>query len=213
MLPTAIHGIHPCHPLSCDWCPIYLFRVGIYLSDLSDLSIYIQSQSSSTKLTFFFEMLPRSSKSLTFWNTRCNPPFVISLHYAFLGFFHLLQIYSPRCTISASGSTASTNFHFVIYKGWRTKWHIRYSHWFCTSVCSIVFMFSSIAYLNQTGIFSTNVWLKNLPQTRICCCYHVHFRPSFLSTRRSLQPNIDPGPIYWNMISSSCLCMGGSWID
>jgi hypothetical protein len=72
-----------------EWAFIYLF----------DLSIHIQSQSSSTKLTFFFEMLPRSSESLTFWNTRCNPPFVISLHHAFLGFFHLLQIHSPRRTI------------------------------------------------------------------------------------------------------------------
>ena len=68
MLPTAIHGIHPCHPLPCDLCPVYLFREGSFIS-----------QSFLMKLTFFFEILPRSSESLKFWNTRCDPLFAISI--------------------------------------------------------------------------------------------------------------------------------------
>ena len=64
-----------------------LEQVSIYLS------IYILSQPSSTKLTFFFQMLTRSSDSLTLWNTRCNPLFVIFIMLSQAS-FHLLQIHS-----------------------------------------------------------------------------------------------------------------------
>ena len=74
------------------------------------------------------------------------------------------------------------NSHFMIYKGWRTKWH---GFQILTLLFSVFysFMLSSIVYLNQTGIFFTNICLNNLPQAWICSFYHADFGPSFLSTR------------------------------
>jgi hypothetical protein len=68
-------------------------------------------------------------------------------------------------------------------------------------------------YLSQTGIFSSKVWAKYLPQARICRFYHARSGPSFLRTQKSSTTNIDQGSACWNGILSSCLCMGGRYIN
>ena len=65
-------------------------------------------------------MLPRSSNSLTLWNTRCNPPFVIFIMLSYAS-FHLPQIHSLCCTIHSLSFRIDSLHEFPLHDLQRLK--------------------------------------------------------------------------------------------
>ena len=179
------------------------------------LSIYIISQPSSMKLTFCSQMLPRSSDSLTLWNTRCNPPFVIFIMLSWAS-FHLLQIHSLHRTICSLSFRIDSLHEFPLHNlqrlkdkmAWLSDTHIDFS------LQCVLFLHVIINCVSESDRdFFHQPLAKQPPPSQNLLLLPCWFWTQLSQYQRSLQPNINPGPIYWNMILSSCLCMGGSCTD